>query len=370
MLRRLRYPGHRGTDRGVDLPHQPWGFATLRSAVFPARLVAERASCGRDRREATSMSRGSVTVRGHGGVRPILGGDRPLAAARRGGCRMAAVVPKQQTQDKDSGWPVRGGRRAHRTGRPRQRPSGPFCHRPRRAGEQSPRRRKPSANSARRWSRLPAVHGWASRCGRKTARPALPPDRAERHRRRRLADNVEQLVKRDRRCPAGAPRPDGRAAGEASLNAGIWSRSAQTGRAEKLSLPITFILMLLAFGALIAAASRATGLLGGRCGARVLNAPLSYLFPDGDRWRTSFADRVWRSESTYSLFYLKRNGRNAVATTALWTRSRSQPPPRDIRWSSRVGRQRVDGWSVRRPGRHLSSMATATIVVGRSRCGP
>ncbi|HET6988824.1 MAG TPA: MMPL family transporter, partial [Kribbella sp.] len=71
-------------------------------------------------------------------------------------------------------------------------------------------------------------------------------------------------------------------AGNASVNAGVWKQvGSDLAKAEKLSLPITFGLMLIAFGALIAAGIPVLLAFSAVGAALGFYAPLSYLFPDG-----------------------------------------------------------------------------------------
>lgn len=98
-----------------------------------------------------------------------------------------------------------------------------------------------------------------------------------------------------------------RQAGDVSLDAAINDRVADDlGAAETTSLPVTLVLMLLAFGALIAAgipvllaASSVAATIG-------LMAPLSHLIPSDDTTASMIVLIGMAVGVDYSLFYLKR----------------------------------------------------------------
>jgi RND superfamily putative drug exporter len=96
-------------------------------------------------------------------------------------------------------------------------------------------------------------------------------------------------------------------AGNASVNAGVWKQvGSDLGKAEKLSLPITFALMLIAFGALIAAGIPVLLAFSAVGAALGFYAPLSYLFPDGGSVANVVLLIGMAVGVDYSLFYLKR----------------------------------------------------------------
>jgi RND superfamily putative drug exporter len=68
------------------------------------------------------------------------------------------------------------------------------------------------------------------------------------------ADSIDEVVAATADVQKANPGLTIGQAGNASVNAGVWKQvGSDLGKAEKLSLPITFALMLIAFGALIAA---------------------------------------------------------------------------------------------------------------------
>ncbi|MDX6292273.1 MAG: putative drug exporter of the superfamily [Kribbellaceae bacterium] len=254
------------------------------------------------------MSRGSVTVRAArwSATHPwrAIGLWLLLVVVAVG---MAAVVPKQQTQDKDfrvgqSGVAAELIEQAGLGQRPSETvlltdPDGPL--------------NKAAATKAigelrQRMVALPAVHGVGQPVWAENGKAALLPielkgtaDDA--------ADNVEQLVNVTADVQRAHPDLTLEQAGEASLNAGIWKQvGSDLARAEKLSLPITFILMLLAFGALIAAGIPVLLAFSAVGAALGFYAPLSYLFPDGGSVANVVLLIGMAVGVDYSLFYLKR----------------------------------------------------------------
>ncbi|WP_328525916.1 MMPL family transporter [Kribbella sp. NBC_00359] len=96
-------------------------------------------------------------------------------------------------------------------------------------------------------------------------------------------------------------------AGNASVDAGVWKQvGSDLAKAEKLSLPITFALMLIAFGALIAAGIPVLLAFSAVGAALGFYAPLSYLFPDGGSVANVVLLIGMAVGVDYSLFYLKR----------------------------------------------------------------
>jgi len=120
-------------------------------------------------------------------------------------------------------------------------------------------------------------------------------------------DDVTALQKMTRTVQAAHPELEVRETGDVSLDAAIDDRvSEDLGSAETLSLPITLILMLLAFGALIAAGIPVL-LAGTSVAATVgLLAPLSHLV-HAESTVTSMIVLIGMAVGVdYSLFYLKR----------------------------------------------------------------
>ncbi len=121
------------------------------------------------------------------------------------------------------------------------------------------------------------------------------------------ADNVQQLL--DTTAVVQGNHPDLRVEqlGDASIDKGIWKVVGEDlAKAEKLSLPITFGLMLLAFGALIAAGIPVLLAISAVGAAMGFYAPLSYLFPDGGSVANVILLIGMAVGVDYSLFYLKR----------------------------------------------------------------
>jgi putative drug exporter of the RND superfamily len=121
------------------------------------------------------------------------------------------------------------------------------------------------------------------------------------------ADNVDKLVAATAEVQRANPSLKVEQTGSASLDAGIWKQvGSDLARAEKLSLPITFGLMLLAFGALIAAGIPVLLAFSAVGAALGFYAPLSYLFPDGGSVANVVLLIGMAVGVDYSLFYLKR----------------------------------------------------------------
>ena len=121
------------------------------------------------------------------------------------------------------------------------------------------------------------------------------------------ADNVQQLLDKTAKVQQDHPGLRVEQFGGASVDKGIWAKVAEDlGRAEKLSLPITFALMLLAFGALIAAGIPVLLALSAVAAAMGFYAPFSYLFPDGGAVANVILLIGMAVGVDYSLFYLKR----------------------------------------------------------------
>ncbi|HEY0470364.1 MAG TPA: MMPL family transporter [Kribbella sp.] len=121
------------------------------------------------------------------------------------------------------------------------------------------------------------------------------------------ADNVDKLLAATAEVQRAHPDLAIEQTGQASLNKGVWTQvGADLARAEKLSLPITFVLMLLAFGALIAAGIPVLLAFSAVGAALGFYAPLSYLFPDGGSVANVVLLIGMAVGVDYSLFYLKR----------------------------------------------------------------
>ena len=120
-------------------------------------------------------------------------------------------------------------------------------------------------------------------------------------------DDVAPLQEVTEAVQADFPQLDVRQSGDVSLDEAIDDRVADDlSSAETLSLPITLILMLLAFGALIAAGLPV--LLAGTSVAATVGilAPLSHLV-HADATVTSMIVLIGMAVGVdYSLFYLKR----------------------------------------------------------------
>lgn len=96
-------------------------------------------------------------------------------------------------------------------------------------------------------------------------------------------------------------------AGEASLNAGVNDKvSEDLASAESKSLPVTFVILLIAFGAFIAAGIPLLLAITSVVTALGLYAPLSYLAPDSGSVSTIVLLIGMAVGVDYSLFYLKR----------------------------------------------------------------
>jgi RND superfamily putative drug exporter len=121
------------------------------------------------------------------------------------------------------------------------------------------------------------------------------------------ADNVDKLVAATAEVQQANPGLKVEQAGSASVDAGIWKQvGSDLAKAEKLSLPITLALMLLAFGALIAAGIPVLLAFSAVGAALGFYAPLSYLFPDGGSVANVVLLIGMAVGVDYSLFYLKR----------------------------------------------------------------
>ena len=121
------------------------------------------------------------------------------------------------------------------------------------------------------------------------------------------SDHIEKIVATTAEVQQANPELSITQAGSGSVDAGIWKQvGSDLAKAEKLSLPITFVLMLLAFGALIAAGIPVLLAFSAVGAALGFYAPLSYLFPDGGSVANVVLLIGMAVGVDYSLFYLKR----------------------------------------------------------------
>ncbi|WP_343975811.1 MMPL family transporter [Kribbella koreensis] len=121
------------------------------------------------------------------------------------------------------------------------------------------------------------------------------------------ADNIDKLLAATTEVQKSNPELTIEQAGGASLDKGIWKQVGDDlARAEKISLPLTFGLMLLAFGALIAAGIPVLLAFSAVGAALGFYAPLSYAFPDGGSVANVVLLIGMAVGVDYSLFYLKR----------------------------------------------------------------
>lgn len=254
------------------------------------------------------MSRGSVTVRAArwSATHPwrAIGLWLLLVVIAAG---TAAVVPKQQTQDADtrvgqSGVAAELIEQANLGERPSETvlltdPDGPLDRAA--AGK--------ALNQLReKLGAIDAVSGVGQPVWAENGKSALLPielkgtaDDA--------AEHVDKLVTATADVQRGNPGLKIEQTGSASLDAGIWKQvGSDLARAEKLSLPITFVLMLLAFGALIAAGIPVLLAFSAVGAALGIYAPLSYIFPDGGSVANVVLLIGMAVGVDYSLFYLKR----------------------------------------------------------------
>ncbi len=179
------------------------------------------------------------------------------------------------------------------------------------------------------------------------------------------SDNVEKLVAATAEVQRDHPDLKIAETGSASLNKGIFKRVGEDlASAEKLSLPITFALMLLAFGALIAAGIPVLLAFSAVGAALGFYAPLSYLFPDGGSVANVVLLIGMAVGVDYSLFYLKREreerqrGRTALDAVEIAAATSGH----SVVVSGMAVIVSMAGLYVAQDAT-FSSMATATIVV-------
>ena len=121
------------------------------------------------------------------------------------------------------------------------------------------------------------------------------------------ADHVDALIRATDRVQEDNPGLDVQQAGAASLDAGINDKVGEDlAKAETSSLPITFLIMLVAFGAFIAAGIPVLPAITSVVTALGLYAPLSYLAPDSGSVANIVLLIGMAVGVDYSLFYLKR----------------------------------------------------------------
>ncbi|WP_332641712.1 MMPL family transporter [Aeromicrobium sp.] len=120
-------------------------------------------------------------------------------------------------------------------------------------------------------------------------------------------DHVEGLLEATASVERTNPGLKVEQAGEASIDAGIDDKvGSDLASAEALSLPITFVILLVAFGAFIAAGIPVLLAITSVGTALGLYAPLSYLAPDSGTVANVVLLIGMAVGVDYSLFYLKR----------------------------------------------------------------
>lgn len=121
------------------------------------------------------------------------------------------------------------------------------------------------------------------------------------------AEHVEALIDATAKVQAANPSLDVEQAGGASLDAGINDKVGEDlASAESLSLPITFLILLVAFGAFIAAGIPVLLAISSVITGLGLYAPISYLVPDAGSVANVVLLIGMAVGVDYSLFYLKR----------------------------------------------------------------
>ena len=121
------------------------------------------------------------------------------------------------------------------------------------------------------------------------------------------AAHIDPVMKATAAVAAANPGLSVAEAGDASTNVGVNDRVGHDlGAAERISLPVTFVIMLVAFGALIAAGIPVLLGLTSVLTALGLYAPLSYLTPNPGTVANVVLLIGMAVGVDYSLFYLKR----------------------------------------------------------------
>lgn len=120
-------------------------------------------------------------------------------------------------------------------------------------------------------------------------------------------DHVGALLNTTAAVQKAHPGFDVQEAGSASINEGVNSMVGEDlGSAESMSLPITFAILLVAFGAFIAAGIPVLLAFSSVITALGLYAPLSHLFPDSGTTANVVLLIGMAVGVDYSLFYLRR----------------------------------------------------------------
>lgn len=121
------------------------------------------------------------------------------------------------------------------------------------------------------------------------------------------SDHVDDLLDVTEAVQRGHPDLDVRQTGPATIDAGIMERVGQDLAAgESRSLPVTFVILLVAFGALIAAGIPLVLAIGSVVVTLGLYAPISALVPDGGTVMNIVLMLALAVGIDYSLFYLRR----------------------------------------------------------------
>jgi RND superfamily putative drug exporter len=121
------------------------------------------------------------------------------------------------------------------------------------------------------------------------------------------SDHVDGVLDATTAVQKAHPNLGVQEAGTASINDGVNSRVGEDlGSAESMSLPITFAILLVAFGAFIAAGIPVLLAISSVVTALGLYAPLSHLFPDSGTTSNVVLLIGMAVGVDYSLFYLRR----------------------------------------------------------------
>ncbi|MCW2800610.1 MAG: transporter [Aeromicrobium sp.] len=121
------------------------------------------------------------------------------------------------------------------------------------------------------------------------------------------SDNVGAVLDATAAVQKAHPELDVQEAGTASINEGVNTKVGEDlGSAESMSLPITFAILLVAFGAFIAAGIPVLLAFSSVITALGLYAPLSHLFPDSGTTANVVLLIGMAVGVDYSLFYLRR----------------------------------------------------------------
>ena len=218
---------------------------------------------------------------------------------------LAIAVPTQEPTDADYrlGESGRADAMVHDAGLQgadtRERPH----HRARRPGHRPAGRRVGGC-------RDPAGHGRRSTASTPVSEPQWNPDNSALLMEIQLAkdqDDASPLLAVTERVQEEQPGLDIRQAGDITIDESIDERVADDlSSAEKISLPVTLVLMLLAFGALIAAGIPVLIAATSVAATIGITAPLSYLVPAEPTVGSMIVLIGMAVGVDYSLFYLKR----------------------------------------------------------------